>query len=671
MFGGNSNPLVDIGISMTLKDKFSGPAGGVLSSWRSLLQNMNTYSRGVQQIFANSAARSASILQGMYGAFQYSAAVQKNAFLTSKMMKNIKDEHFDFLGLAKEINERNPLTAMDITSGQKFMAMAGMTANQIKNAAEPAAQLAAIFDMSMGGKGGTADLLTNIMATFQLEADKASKVADVLSAGTTSANMSMQDLAQSIKYVGANAKMSGMSIEEVTAAIGVLGNYGIQGSMAGTNLGQALNTLNKAITGASEKGASALKAIGLSPKDLQTAKGDLIPIHEMLTKIANVTSGMGGVQKQGILFNLFGQRGLRAIVPLLEDISSGSNKYMEIMGHINKSHGWLDKTTKEYMESPEGKIRALTSAWENFVVSAGSTLSGVFTPILTTLTKITHYLNQFANGGFGGILIKGTAVLVGIRLAVKLGTMMVYAAKAFTNNLVAASSGTNTMASGLGRANVQAAQLEIHLRNIVTLLAAQHLGPGQQIRLWGGYAYRDASGRMGFNRGKKGGVGLGQSFFGPFGMAAGPGGVAARTTAANFGTPLYRGTSTYMSKMVGQHLGRQIGLGVARVGASVVGVGSKVLGFLGGPWGMALSLGISFIPMIWDWISNSSGDKKTQEDIATREAAQRAEMIKAIREGSAQKISIDINGNSAGMFGDGDHLNVDMGGDYVNYSLGD
>lgn len=668
MFGGSNNPVVDIGISMTLQDRFSGPAGNALSSWRNMLQDMSTFSNGIQQTYGDLVNKNVSLLKGMYGAFEYSAAVQKNTFLTSKMMKTAEDQAFDFLGLAQEINERNPLTAMDITSGEKFMAMAGMTANQIANAAEPAAQLAAIFDMDMGGKGGTADLLTNIMATFQLSADKASEVGDILSVGTTSANMSMQDLAQSIKYVGANAKMAGMNISDITAAIGVLGNYGIQGSMAGTNLGQALNTMNKAITGTSQKGAKALAALGLTPQDLQTAEGNLIPVHDILVKIAETTKGMGNVQKQGILFNLFGQRGIRSIVPLLDDITSGANKYEEIMNNLQNSSGWLDSTTKEYMESPEGRIRALTSAWENFRVSAGAALSRVFVPILSTLTKIIHVVNTVANTGFGTWVIRGAAIVTGFRLMRNLLGMMVYTAKGFTTNLLTAGSRTNIMAGGLSKANIQAAQLEAHLRNITILLASQSLSPGQNIRLWGGTAYKDKNGVMGFRPGK--GAGLGKSFFGgPVMMGWGMGtSGAVRTGAARFGTPIYRGTSAYMGRMFGQQVGRQVGLSVARGAAGIVGVGSKVLGILGGPWGLGISAALTFLPMIWDWLSNSKDSQ--DEDLDARQAARDAEIVKAIKEGRGATVSVNLNGSPMGTFSPGDSADIDLFGGDDLYGMG-
>ena len=155
--------LVDVGIALTLQDRFSNPANKALSNWRSLINDMQTFSQGMSMGYSKIFDSSLDTTKNLYRAFEYSAKVQKNTFLTNKMINDGSDHQADLLKQAQDINLKNPLKAMDITSGQKFMAMAGMGYEQISKATEPAAQLAAIFDMEMGGKGGTADLMTNIM----------------------------------------------------------------------------------------------------------------------------------------------------------------------------------------------------------------------------------------------------------------------------------------------------------------------------------------------------------------------------------------------------------------------------------------------------------------------------------------------------------------------------
>lgn len=663
MFINSSNPVVDVGISMTLTDRFTDPASKALSSWRSMLSNMNTYSTGMQQAFTTSINRNAGILKTMAGAFDYSAKVQKNTFLTSKILGGSTEMQKDFLKQAQEINLRNPLTAMDITSGQKFMAMAGMTADKIKAASEPAAQMAAIFDMDMGGKGGTADLITNIMSTFQIEAGKAAEVADILSVGTTSANVSMTDMAQSIKYVGANAKMAGMDIKEVTAAIGVLGNYGIQGSMAGTNLGQALNTMNKAITGSSEKGLKALKAIGLDPKDLQTAEGNLIPIHDIIVKIAKATERIGGVQKQSILFNLFGMRGLRAISPLLED-ALGPNNFEGIMNKLNNSSGWLSNATEEYMESPKGKIDQLTSAWENFVTTAGVAMSGVFVPLIKhVLVPVTNFLNNLASTGPGKWMIQATIMISGFRLLRSIVGLVSFGMKGIATNLLTAKVQSQGMTKSVASTNAQLAITETYLRDIIVLMSRMpglHI-PGGGLAMPGGYVIgTDRSFRqMGANKEPKGPsiwyaggapLAAGGTMAGPGGVIVGGAPAAAAGGLSRAGTPLYRSLS--------RSLGHTVAMPLARMGGALAGGFGRLFGILMGPWGMALSIGAMVLPQIFDWLVGSSSDKKHQEDLEVKRSVELSNLEKAIREGKASSVTVNVNGSTRAVMGDGDSLDI-------------
>ncbi len=364
---GNSSSLVDIGISMSLRDQFTTPAGNIGRAWHNMMNGITQTAYNAQTSFANTVAMSMNVLKSLESAFEYSAKVQDNSFLTTNMINDGLDHQKELLEQAQAINLRNPLTAMDITSGQKFMAMAGMGFEQIKGAVEPAAQLAAIFNMPMGQKGGTADLMTNIMSMYNLDPSKAKSVADVLGVGVTSANTSMEDLAQAIKYSGATARMAGMDIKQHVAALGVLGNSGIQGSMAGTAISNAINMFNKAVSGSSKGGAKVLKALGLDRESLTDAHGKLVPLAKLVQIISEKTKGLSSVDQYQVYFNLFGQRGIRAMYALVQDYEH-NNKYAEILGKLNQSEGWSQNTMEEKMKTPEGAILMMSSAFENLKV---------------------------------------------------------------------------------------------------------------------------------------------------------------------------------------------------------------------------------------------------------------------------------------------------------------
>nr|DAE96628.1 MAG TPA: minor tail protein [Caudoviricetes sp.] len=678
MFG-NSSSVVDIGISMSLRDQFTTPAGNIGRAWHNMMNGITQTAYNAQTSFANTVAMSMNVLKSLESAFEYSAKVQDNSFLTTKMINDGLDHQKELLEQAQAINLRNPLTAMDITSGQKFMAMAGMGFEQIKGAVEPAAQLAAIFNMPMGQKGGTADLMTNIMSMYNLDPSKAKSVADILGVGVTSANTSMEDLAQAIKYSGATARMAGMNIKEHVAAIGVLGNSGIQGSMAGTAISNAINMFNKAISGTSKGGAKVLKALGLDKDTLTDAQGKLIPIAKLVQLISEKTRGMSSVDQYQVYFNLFGQRGIRAMYSLVQDYEH-QNKFAEIMGKLNTSEGWSEKTMEEKMETPLGAIQMMSSAFENLKVTGGAVLAKVFVPLMHLAGNFFTTINNFSKSGLGKILIQGLTLLTMFKGIRALFGFFVIGMKNITSTMRSTNTASNLFKTNMGASNIAASQMEIHLRNCMLLLnrmaVVQGLSTGigmvgkrgNLMPLRDGYTTElDKNGRLryrvakGFTsaNGKPGGT-----FVSPeeaLMMGAAMGSNRPPTTAQNTNgkSPLFRSLRNFLPKSLSSYVAAPL----AKVGSGIANIASKGLGFLMGPWGFGLSLGISFIPSILDFLKGDSNSKEQQIKSAEQRQAQRdAELVRAIANGKAASISIDLNGSNVGTFSDGDKASVDLGG---------
>lgn len=682
----SSGGLVNVGISMTLQDHFTGPAGNILSSWNSMMQNMNTFQRGLKSAYEDSINQTWGLLREMGNLAAYSTEIENNTFMTSKIIDGTLGHQESMLKLAKEVNLRNPLRLADITSGQKFMAMAGMTAEQIENATEPAAQLAAVFKMDMGGKGGTADLMTNIMATFHKEASKAAEVANILSVATTSANMSLSDLAQSVKYSGATARNVGMDINELAAFIGVLGDRGIQGSMAGTNLAQAINQLVKGMS----KNPDILKSIGLSPADLKDAEGNLLPMYEVFQKIAAATKGLNSADRQTVMFNLFGQRGMRAAVPILDDINSGANKYLTILKNINSQPGWLENTTQEFMKGP-GWIAQLTSAFDNLNETLGSTFKEVLRPLAQgVLIPIIKGITWLAGSGMGKWAAGAFMILTTFKL---IRLFLGYSAtfiRGMTTGLISASTSSRSLSMGLGTSKANAASLAIYLeRCAMTMNRMAYMQMVQSgaisargyMPIGGGYAYRvDSRGRGYYvNQSTRQRVpdrqALGLTPLGMGGAWTGRVGYAPPTTRLGrvrdtMASPIFQGLRKRFNATGTSAVARTVTRGIFGVTRGIGAVGSilgRTLGILAGPWGMGLSLALSFVPMIFDWIKGSKEKEPSPEELQAKEDARVAAIQKALREGKSATISINLNGQNIGTYGNGGTANVTMPGGYGGF----
>lgn len=681
----SSGGLVNVGISMTLQDHFTGPAGNILSSWNNMMQNMNTFQRGLKSAYEDSINQTWGLLREMGNLAAYSTEIENNTFMTSKIIDGTLVHQESMLKLAKEVNIRNPLRLADITSGQKFMAMAGMTAQQIENATEPAAQLAAVFNMDMGGKGGTADTLTNIMATFQKEAGQASEVANILSVATTSANMSMNDLAQSIKYSGATARNVGIDIDELAAFIGVLGDRGIQGSMAGTNFSQAINQLVKGMN----KSPGILKSIGLTPADLKDSAGNLLPMYEVFQKIAAATKNLNSADMQATMFNLFGQRGMRAAVPIIDDINSGANKYLTILENINSQPNWLENTTKEFMQAP-GWIDQLTSAFDNLNETLGSTFKELLRPLAqNVLIPIIEGITWIASSGMGKWAAGAFMILTTFKLIrVFLGYSATFI-RGMTTGLITGASSSRSLAMGLGTSRNNAASLAIYLERCamtlnrmayMQMVQAGTISPRGYMPIGGGYAYRvDSNGRGYYvNQATRQRVPDRQALgLTPLGMGGGwtRGGYAPPTT--RFGrirdtmaSPVFQGMRRKLGATGTGAVAKTVTRGIFGVTRGIGAVGSvlgRTLGFLGGPWGMGISFALTFVPQIFSWLSNKKKKEPSPEELQAQEDARVAAIQKALREGKTATIQINLNGQNIGTYGDGGTANVSMPGGYSGF----
>lgn len=681
----SSGGLVNVGISMTLQDHFTGPAGNILSSWNSMMQNMNTFQRGLKSAYEDSINQTWGLLREMGNLAAYSTEIENNTFMTSKIIDGTLGHQESMLKLAKEVNLRNPLRLADITSGQKFMAMAGMAAQQIENATEPAAQLAAVFNMDMGGKGGTADLLTNIMATFQKEAGRSSEVANILSVATTSANMSMNDLAQSIKYSGATARNVGMDINELAAFIGVLGDRGIQGSMAGTNFSQAINQLVKGMS----KSPDILKSIGLTPADLKDSAGNLLPMYEIFKKIAAATKNLNSADMQTTMFNLFGQRGMRAAVPIIDDINSGANKYLTILKNINSQPNWLENTTKEFMQGP-GWIAQLTSAFDNLKETLGSTFKEILRPLAQyLLIPLVKGITWIAGTGMGKWAAGAFMILTTFKLIrVFLGYSATFI-RGMTTGLINGASSSRSLAMGLGTSRNNAASLAIYLERCamtlnrmayMQMVQAGTISPRGYMPIGGGYAYRvDSKGRGYYvNHATRQRVPDRQALgLTPLGMGGGwtRGGYAPPTT--RFGrirdtmaSPVFQGMRSRLGATGTGAMAKTVTRGIFGVTRGIGAVGSvlgRTLGFLGGPWGMGISLALTFVPRIFSWLSDNKNKEPSPEELQAQEDARVAAIQKALREGKTATIQINLNGQNIGTYGDGGTANISMPGGYSGF----
>lgn len=640
-----SRSIVEVGVAMVLKDRFSQEAGKISGSFRTMMNDMNTWNRGIQMSASNTMDFGMQLVGGMARAYKYSAGVQNEVWTASKIAGATIAEQREMLQLAKDVNEITPLTASDVASGQRYLAMAGNKFDAIKEMIGPASKLASIFTMPVGQKGGVADLMTNIMSMYQIPMGEAARVTDDLYTAVTNANISLTDLAQSISYAGADMATAGVDLRQTAAAIGVLGDMGIQGSMAGTSLANMIRYLQLSLVNQKKKGYNALADLGLSPDEFFDAQGNLIDLYTIYQKFAKAAVDLPSRIETPTFFNIFGVRGNRGMLPVLRDIASGRDKMGKILATYDQNIGAVNRLNEERLKTDAGVIDQFESSIENLTVTAGAALGRIFTPVLNVGNSIIKVINSISETWVGsfGLRVAATGVVVGTIVAGFNTVRGIIRSVGYLQTIATAS--TEGMSTATAKTNAQFVIMEAHLRNIsfmMSSIAAQTLGMGKSIPLSGGFFmgkdkrgrayYRDSMGRR-----------------------------VSQGTALG-GTNLISTTVREGGKQAGKKLAT----------SAALGLGGRLMGLLGGPVGLAITIGLPLLIEVGSSLIKSV-DRNTEAQSKEDPSAIRAQneerflnaMRAAIKDGLKDgKINISVDGEILGDYSLGSQQ------DYTGVALG-
>lgn len=640
-----SRSIIEVGVAMVLKDRFSQEAGKISGSFRTMMNDMNTWNRGIQMSASNTMDFGMQLVGGMARAYKYSAGVQNEVWTASKIAGATIAEQREMLQLAKDVNEITPLTASDVASGQRYLAMAGNKFDAIKEMIGPASKLASIFTMPVGQKGGVADLMTNIMSMYQIPMGEAARVTDDLYTAVTNANISLTDLAQSISYAGADMATAGVDLRQTAAAIGVLGDMGIQGSMAGTSLANMIRYLQLSLVNQKKKGYNALADLGLSPDEFFDAQGNLIDLYTIYQKFAKAAVDLPSRIETPTFFNIFGVRGNRGMLPVLRDIASGRDKMGKILATYDQNIGAVNRLNEERLKTDAGVIDQFESDIENLTVTAGAALGRIFTPVLNVGNSIIKVINSISETWVGsfGLRVAATGVVVGTIVAGFNTVRGIIRSVGYLQTIATAS--TEGMSTATAKTNAQFVIMEAHLRNIsfmMSSIAAQTLGMGKSIPLSGGFFmgkdkrgrayYRDSMGRR-----------------------------VSQGTALG-GTNLISTTVREGGKQAGKKLAT----------SAALGLGGRLMGLLGGPVGLAITIGLPLLIEVGSSLIKSV-DRNTEAQSKEDPSAIRAQneerflnaMRAAIRDGLKDgKINISVDGEILGDYSLGSQQ------DYTGVALG-
>lgn len=285
---------------------------------------------------------------------------------------------------AKELGATTQFSAAEAAAGMEFLAMAGYEVNEITKSMPGLLDLAAAGQMDLAR---AADVTTNIMSGFGLEAKETGRVADVLAKAASTANTDISQLGEAMKYVGPIANSLGLSIEETSAAVGVLSNAGIQGGQAGTVLRAGLTRLANP-TG---KAAELISDLGIEMFD---ANGKMKDMPGVISELEKGLAGMSDEQRAVTLSTIFGQQAMSGWTALLD---AGSDSLSSYTADLENAEGAAADMAATMNDNLKGDLTLTKSALEGIGIA-------IYESVVNPLRKSIQWFNSWLEAINGALL---------------------------------------------------------------------------------------------------------------------------------------------------------------------------------------------------------------------------------------------------------------------------
>lgn len=279
--------------------------------------------------------------------------------------------------VAREAGASSVFSASEAGDAMYYLASAGMNEQQIAASLGDTLQLAAAGGM---GLADATEIVTSTLAQFGMGADEAGRASNVMAAAAAASNTTIGQLGAGMGYVGPVAAALGFSLEETTAAMGLLANAGIKGERGGTALRGALSALSLP----SDTAAAALEEMGLSIEDVD-------PSMNSLTDIIGKLEGGSMTAAQAVA--IFGREAGPSMLAL---VSQGTAALEEMEGKITGTNK-ASQMAATQTETFQGAMKMFSSAVEEAEITVGNALLPSLTEAVTGFTEGVRWATEWGS----------------------------------------------------------------------------------------------------------------------------------------------------------------------------------------------------------------------------------------------------------------------------------
>lgn len=256
---------------------------------------------------------------------------------------------------ALQLGASTAYTAGEVTGLQTELAKLGFREKDILQLTKPILNLAQATGTDLAN---AAALAGSVVQSFGLRASDTTQVIDIMTKSFSASALDIGKFEVGIRQVAPVAKTAGVSLSEVTSILGVLANNGVRAETAGVGLRNIL---------------------------LDSAKKG-VPFKDLLEQVNSASD------KAAKSMELFGKENAAVGVIVAENIAKIGDLNTELLASAGTAQEMADKQ----LDTLQGRITLLTSAWDGFVLSLDSgsgMISHVFKKAIEATTWVVNAMS--------------------------------------------------------------------------------------------------------------------------------------------------------------------------------------------------------------------------------------------------------------------------------------
>lgn len=313
--------------------------------------------------------------EGLTGAVDTYAAYER-IMSRVKVLSGANAEEMQKLSQkAKEMGTATRFSGTEVADTFAYMAQEGWGVQDMLDGIQGLLSLSAAGDME---PSSAAELASNTLTAFGMPAKDSGQLADVMAATGSASKTDVQELGEAFKAVAPIAGAMKYSIQDVSLALGIMGNHSVKGSMAGTSLKTSLENM----AAPTDAMAAAMEKYGISLTDNQ---GNMKTLRGVMDNLRQGLGGLSESEQTAAASTIFGQE---AMDGMLSIVNASEEEYKKLAEQIDHSEGSADRMAETMQDNLAGALEQLGGAVETAQLTLGERLKPYIQSAATWLTEI-------------------------------------------------------------------------------------------------------------------------------------------------------------------------------------------------------------------------------------------------------------------------------------------